>query len=216
MRAVIFPLIVLSLAACKAPAPAEPVAEKPAQAAPAPAASAPPTEALPAEAAPPPATGTLHVDLPAAGAISLAGFGPAKFGATAEEVRMAWGGDLGDAKPSEPGGCYYLIPATQPKRGYKIAFMVEGDKFVRIDVASNEIVAPGGGKIGMGEAELQKLYHGALQSMPHKYVEGARYLSVAASGVAPSKLVFATDASGKATEWRIGLPPQVDYVEGCS
>ncbi|HZV39079.1 MAG TPA: lectin [Pseudoxanthomonas sp.] len=158
----------------------------------------------------------MHVDLPAEGAISLAGFGPAKFGASAEEVRMAWGGDLGDAKPSEPGGCYYLIPATQPKRGYKIAFMIEGDKFVRLDVASDEIVAPGGGKIGMDEAGLQKLYRGALQSMPHKYVEGGHYLSVAASGVAPSKLVFETDANGKATEWRIGLTPQVDYVEGCS
>lgn len=211
MRAGIFPLIVLSLAACKAPAPAEPVAEKPAQVAPAhaPSAEAPAGPAVPA-------TGTLHVDLPAQGAISLAGFGPAKFGASAEEVRMAWGGDLGDAKPSEPGGCYYLIPATQTKQGYKIAFMVEGDKFVRIDVASDEIVAPGGGKIGMDEAELQKLYHGALQSMPHKYVEGGRYLSVAASGAAPGKLVFEVGADGKATEWRIGLPPQVDYVEGCS
>ena len=210
MRAGIIPLIVLSLAACKAPAPAEPVAEKPAQAAP-----VVPVEATPAEPAAP-ATGSLHVDLPAEGAISLAGFGPAKFGATAEEVRMAWGGDLGDAKPSEPGGCYYLIPATQPKRGYKIAFMIEGDKFVRIDAASGEIVAPGGGKVGMDEAELQKLYHGALQSMPHKYVEGGHYLWVAASGVAPSKLVFETDENGKATEWRIGLTPQVDYVEGCS
>lgn len=215
MRAVIFPLIVLSLAACKAPAPAEPVAEKPAQAAPAPAASAPPAEAPPAEAAPP-ATGTLHVDLPAEGAISLAGFGPAKFGATAEEVRMAWGGDLGDAKPDEPGGCYYLTPATQQKQGAKIGFMIEGEKFVRLDVDSSEIAAPGGGRIGMSEAELQKLYRGALQSMSHKYVEGGHYLSVAASGVAPSKLVFETDESGKATRWRIGLPPQVDYVEGCS
>ncbi len=212
MRAGIFPLIVLSLAACKAPAPAEPVADKPAQAVPTASTEAPPAPAEPVA----PATGSLHVDLPAEGAISLAGFGPAKFGASAEEVRMAWGGDLGDAKPDEPGGCYYLIPATQVKQGYKIAFMIEGDKFVRLDVASDEIVAPGGGKIGMGEAELQKLYHGALQSMPHKYVEGGHYLSVAASGAAPSKLVFETDEKGKATEWRIGLAPQVDYVEGCS
>ena len=68
----------------------------------------------------------------------------------------------------------------------------------------------------MDEAELQKLYHGALQSMPHKYVEGGHTLSVAASGVSPARLVFETGADGKATAWRIGLPPQVDYVEGCS
>jgi hypothetical protein len=31
-----------------------------------------------------------------------------------------------------------------------------------------------------------------------------------------SALVFEVDPSGKATDWRIGVPPQVDYVEGCS
>jgi hypothetical protein len=34
--------------------------------------------------------------------------------------------------------------------------------------------------------------------------------------VAAAKLVFETDAAGKATAWRVGLSPQVDYVEGCS
>ncbi|HMT37998.1 MAG TPA: lectin, partial [Thermomonas sp.] len=32
-------------------------------------------------------------------------------------------------------------------------------------------------------------------------------------------LVFEVDGTGdeaRATTWRIGLPPQVDYVEGCS
>ncbi|TQC57293.1 lectin, partial [Pantoea dispersa] len=28
-------------------------------------------------------------------------------------------------------------------------------------------------------------------------------------------LVFETDAAGKVVAWRVGLPPQVDYVEGC-
>lgn len=211
MRQASIVALVLLLAACKAPPSSEPAAaEQPAPAEPAQPAVA---ESAPAPAAP--STGSLRVDLPAAGAIGFEGFGPAKFGASAEEVRMAWGGDLGDAKPPEPGGCHYLIPATQAKQGYKIAFMIEGDKFVRIDVASDQIVAPGGGRIGMGAAELQKLYGNALQSMPHKYVEGGHYLSVA-GGAAPGKLVFETDANGKVTEWRIGAPPQVDYVEGCS
>jgi hypothetical protein len=29
-------------------------------------------------------------------------------------------------------------------------------------------------------------------------------------------LVFEIDADGRVTAWRAGLPPQVDYVEGCS
>jgi len=28
-------------------------------------------------------------------------------------------------------------------------------------------------------------------------------------------LVFETDAQGRVTRWRAGVPPQVDYVEGC-
>lgn len=176
--------------------------------------TATPEPAAPAEA--PQAEGSLRVDLPAEGAISLAGFGPAKFGASAEEVRMAWGGEFAEPMPHEAGGCHYLIPKQQVKQGYKIAFMIEGDKFVRIDIASDEITAPGGGRIGMSVDELQKLYKGALQSMPHKYTEGAQYLSIDASGVAPSKLVFETGADGKVDEWRVGLTPQVDYVEGCS
>jgi len=29
-------------------------------------------------------------------------------------------------------------------------------------------------------------------------------------------LLFETDAAGKITRWRVGVPPQIDYVEGCS
>lgn len=208
MRAVIFPLIVCALAACQAPAP-EATAPAP------PAAASLPVTSAEVSSAPAADVGSLHVDLPAEGTLSFVGFGPAKFGDGAEQLRMAWGGDLGDAQPAEPGGCYYLIPATQPKPDYKIGFMIEGDRFVRIDVSSSRIEAPGGGRVGMDEAALRKLYGAALQSMPHKYVEGAHYLTVAATDGAPGKLVFETDAQGKVTTWRIGLSPQVDYVEGC-
>ncbi|MFT3761128.1 MAG: hypothetical protein QM761_00665 [Pseudoxanthomonas sp.] len=207
--------LVLCLGACgaKPPAATDEVAGKPADTEPARSSA---TDDAPLTSPPAQATGSLRVDLPAEGAIGFAGFGPAKFGATAEEVRMAWGGDLGDAAPDEPGGCYYLTPQPQHAQGDKIGFMIEGDRFVRIDVASDAIAAPGGGRVGMSADELRVLYGSALESMPHKYVEGGRYLSVAASGAAPSKLVFETDENGKATHWRIGLAPQVDYVEGCS
>ena len=29
-------------------------------------------------------------------------------------------------------------------------------------------------------------------------------------------LLFETNAEGNVASWRIGVPPQVDYVEGCS
>ena len=162
-------------------------------------------------------SGSLRVDAPAEGAITFQGFGPANFGATAEEVRMAWGGDLGDAKPSEPGGCYYLTPQAVGTDGYRTAFMIEGDKFARVDVRRNDVTAPGGGKVGMTKAQVAALYTG-IEEQPHKYSDGL-YLRIKDATGGNGVLVFETDAKGpdaRITEWRIGVPPQVDYVEGCS
>ena len=143
------------------------------------------------------------------------GYGDMRFGMTADEATQAWDGELKGSLPEETDGCYYLSPKWV-KTQSDFAFMFEGGKFVRYDVGSAKEVAPGGGKVGMSVDELGKLYGDALQSAPHKYVQGGQYLSLAASGVAPGKLVFETDAAGKVSAWRVGLSPQADYVEGCS
>jgi hypothetical protein len=192
------------------------------------AANAPPVADQPAEDIPPatmptpaslPSPASTQTPAPAADGAdaqaSFAGYGDVKFGTAAADMEKAWGGELAmlgkDANPS----CYFMAPKWV-KAPSELAFMIGDGKFVRYGSDSAKIVAPGGGKVGMTAKELQALYHGALQSTPHKYVEGGQYLSVAASGVSPAKLVFETDAAGKATAWRVGLPPQVDYVEGCS
>lgn len=161
--------------------------------------------------------GSLRVDAPAEGTITFQGFGPAKFGTSAEQVRMAWGGDLGDATPSEPGGCFYLIPQPVGTAGYRTAFMIEGDKFVRMDVRRDDVAAPGGGKAGMTRAQLAALYP-VIEEQPHHYTDGL-YLRIRDPAGGNGVLVFEIDGKGEqatVTEWRIGLPPQVDYVEGCS
>lgn len=209
-------LPILLLAACAggcADQAAPPAAPAAAEAAPAAPAAAMPTPATPGSAT----GGTLRVEAPASGTITFNGFGPAAFGADAEQVRIAWGGDLGDAKPEEPGGCYYLIPQPLGPEGYRTAFMVEGDAFVRIDVRRDDVLAPGGGKVGMTRAQLAALYP-ALEAEPHKYTDG-QYLRIADPAGGKGVLVFEVDGTGdeaRATTWRIGLPPQVDYVEGCS
>ena len=161
------------------------------------------------------ALGSLRVDAPAEGTVTFAGFGPASFGATAEEVRQAWGGDLGDAQPSEPGGCYYLIPQPVGTAGFRTAFMVEGDKFARIDVRDGSVVAPGGAKVGMTADEVRALYP-KVEEQPHKYDPAGKVLRVADPGGGNGALVLELDKDGRVDEWRIGVPPQVDYVEGCS
>ena len=43
---------------------------------------------------------------------------------------------------------------------------------------------------------------------------GASYLRVPLPD-GQGALVFETDAEGKVVRWRAGLPPQIDYLEGC-
>ena len=199
--------LTLALAACKPPA-APPAAE-----ADAPAPAPPPAANVPAESTAPPATDPAAP--PVLAQAGLAGFGDMKLGSSEDEAKAAWGGELKSLPASEGSTCHYLLPKWA-KDGNELAFMIEDGKFVRYDVGNDKETAPGGGKVGMQADALQKLYGGGLQSTPHKYVEGGRYLSIDASGVAPSKLVFEVGADGKVTRWRVGLTPQADYVEGCS
>lgn len=151
-----------------------------------------------------------------AGPARMNGYGDLDFGMTAEEAKAAWTqGKLDGAVPDDAASCFHLNPAGQPTPSH-LAFMFENDLFVRYSASNDAMAAPGGGKRGMTEAELQALYGNALKATPHKYVQGGKYLAIDATGTAPSKLVFATDADGKVTEWRVGVTPQVDYVEGCS
>lgn len=202
-------LLALGLSACQrepAPAPAESSAA-------APEVNPAPIDDQPAESVPP-ATAPVSSPPPsaAAGMTRFDGYGDLRFGMTAAQARQAWGGEL-KGKPDEAGGCYYLQPiwGTNPR---DFGFMVEDDKFVRVDVGNDKEIAPGGGKKGMSADEIGKLYAGRVEVQPHKYESGAKVLRIndASGGV----LVFETGKDGKVARWRVGIPPQVDYVEGCS
>lgn len=207
----------ISLALLAALAAASACTERRAPAEPAPPA-APAAPAQKAPESPRDHGGSSRVDAPAQGAISFRGFGAVPFGGSVEQVRMAWGGDLGDAKPDQPGGCYYLIPQPLGPAGYRTAFMIEGERFVRIDVRRDDVTAPGGGQVGMTKAQIAGLYPNRIEERLHAYTDG-QYLRIKDPAGGPGVLVFETDGKGDAArveEWRVGLPPQVDYVEGCS
>ncbi|TWT16896.1 hypothetical protein [Luteimonas wenzhouensis] len=203
-----------ALAGCDG-GPTAPAGPPPAVQPPAPAGPAQPGEpASPSRPSAAPA-GPLRIDGAAEGALRFDGFGPVRFGDDAQAVRQAWGGDLGAAGPVEPGGCHYLIPQPLGPEGYRIAFMVEGDRFVRVDVADPSIEAPGGARVGMAGDAVRALYPGRVAEQPHKYDPDGRVLRVAAPA-GEGALVLELDADGRVDEWRVGIPPQVDYVEGCS
>lgn len=140
------------------------------------------------------------------------GYGDMRFGMDETAFDQAWGGGLKGA--SEPGAnCFYKSPKWV-KLSADFSFMFEGGRFVRYDVGTTKEAAPGGGKVGMSEAQIRQLYGDRVVEQPHKYVAGAKYLRIAAAR-GNGALLFETDEHGKVTRWRAGVPPQVDYVEGC-
>lgn len=141
------------------------------------------------------------------------GYASLRFGMDEAGLRAAWDGaalqPLGEGE-----GCRYLSPEGQSAPAV-LAFMLEGNRFVRYDVGQDNaaIAAPGGGRIGMAIDAVRALYP-AVRVQPHKYVPGGRVLRVPLQG--GTVLVLETGADGRVSAWRVGLPPQVDYVEGCS
>ncbi|MBV6813386.1 lectin [Xanthomonas campestris pv. passiflorae] len=165
----------------------------------------------------PPATapaGTFpsHTQPDPAALARMDGYGALRFGIDASQARAAWGGDLqGEAATDD--GCYLLRPrwASDARR---FGFMFEGGQLVRLQTSEPKETAPGGGKVGMTLAQLRALYPNGLTEQPHKYIPGALTLRLPDADT-QTALVFETDADGNVTSWRVGKPPQVDYVEGC-
>ena len=149
--------------------------------------------------------------------IHFGGYGPAAFLGDEESVRQSFGRPMvGAPDPKDPGACYYLRAETPQTKGYGVRFMFEGGKFVRYDVDDASIVAPGGISVGMDAAAALAVFPGRVESQPHKYIEGGKVLIVTPETGGTARLIFEADASGTITGWRIGLEPQVHYVEGCS
>lgn len=173
------------------------------------AAAPPPTATVAINAAPPINASSKAIDTTMA---RYDGYGELRFGMDEKAFEQAWAGKLkGAATPDSD--CFYKLPvAAATSRDF--GFMFARGRFVRYDVGSAMETAPGGGKVGMSETQIRALYGTRVEAQPHKYVDGANYLRVAApegDGV----LLFETDAQGKVVRWRVGVPPQVDYVEGC-
>ena len=202
------------LAGCaRAPAPASDVPSAGAGNAPATVAKTPPATTAPVPTpGPAPAPSPAPVD-PTPSLAHWDGYGDTRFGMDEAAFKAAWGGDLnGLGESKDPKACHHLNPIGQ-KSPAQLAFMFDGGHFVRYTTDSDKQVAPGGGHRGMNVAGIEALYPGQVKASPHKYVEGGKYLRIVHD---KTVLVFETDAKGSVTEWRLGVPPQVDYIEGCS
>lgn len=148
--------------------------------------------------------------------INFQGFGPAKFGGNEESVRMSWGRPLNAGKPVEGSTCLYLNPEVMPDAKRGIGFMFEEGKFVRYDIDDASQIAPGNFKVGDDAASIKTAFAGRVEEAPHKYLPKGFTLTVTPEDKSEARLIFEIGEDGKVSTWRIGVPPQVFYVEGCS
>jgi hypothetical protein len=152
----------------------------------------------------------LILAVPAQAQVTLGGVGPIRFGVEAKAAAQL----LGEQVPREavlPGACEY-VPLKIRGRTYE--FMVENGLVVRVDIRDRGLTTPSGARIGMAEADVRRLYGDRLRILPHKY-SGGHYLIYVAASDTLRRLVFETEAD-TVTTWRMGIYPQVEYVEGCS
>lgn len=186
------------------------------------------TPAEPAQATAPPASLPANPPLPArdSKAITSEGWGALRIGMTRAEVTAAVGETAtpGAAGASEPGACDMFHPAKAPEGMY---VMLQGDRLTSITLRKNTTLKTDRG-FGVGDtAKAIKAAAGsAAQSMPHKYVEGAEYITVwtkggpaAATGYTENPAArgvrYETDAAGLVTAVHAG-GPSIQAVEGCS
>ncbi|KFN41915.1 hypothetical protein [Arenimonas metalli] len=209
-------LLVAVLAACSAPPSGDTGADA---ATPGPAPAASPEPATPAAPeAPVPAQAAGPRGEHDAAVVNFRGFGPASFGDGEERVRQAWGRPLQPYTLTGTELCYYLEMDPRPPQGAdeSVAFMLEESKFVRYDVYGRVPAAPGGFVVGSLASDVLATFGSRVEEQPHKYLPGGRYLVVTPEYGEAARLVFEIDAEGRVVQWRIGLPPQVFYVEGCA
>lgn len=97
-----------------------------------------------------------------------------------------------------------------------IGVMVDGGKVVRVEVRRGNFATSTGARIGDTEERIQSLYPGQVTVSPHKYTDG-HYLTVTPTAEADSanRIIFETDGR-RVVNYRAGVRPQVEYVEGCS
>ncbi|KFN50231.1 hypothetical protein [Arenimonas composti] len=176
--------------------------------APAPAADADP--ATTGASAPAPATEARLANDP--DVVHFQGFGSAAFGAGEAEVRSAFGAPMAGRGEYDSEDCYYL----QPDGGGQPGFMMLEGGFARYDVWDTSLAAPGDLVVGDHADDVLARFPGRVEQQPHKYEEGGRYLVVTPEDGSRARLVFEVGSDGIISGWRIGLPPAVHYVEGCS
>ena len=143
--------------------------------------------------------------------VSATAFGPIVFGRTTAEVGRALREDI--TPPSARRDCAIITPRALPS-GTRL--MVVNDTVVRVDVRRGITATAAGVRIGDSEASVLAKYTGRVAVTPHKYTgPTGHYLTVTPADGGVARIVFETDGA-TVTQYRAGVLPAVEFVEGCA
>jgi hypothetical protein len=145
--------------------------------------------------------------------LSAEGVGPLRFGMDLEELRPHLANP--DATFDLRGECAYARVAGAPAG---LELMVVEGRLVRAEVLAGRTRTASGIRVGDAEERVRDA-HGvptdALRERPRKYTAGRTLIAMPGfPGDTLHRLVFETDGR-QVTEFRGGLHPQVEWVEGC-
>ena len=139
-------------------------------------------------------------------------FGPVQIGWTVAQLNAALGDSLQPTYEISDQ-CDQLAPAAFPTG---TSVMVLGDTVVRVDVYEAGILTPEGVGVGDTEARLLEVYGSRAAVTPHKYSgpEG-HYVTVPDAKDPRRMTIFETDGV-TVLDYRAGIAPGVQFVEGCA
>ena len=176
--------------------------------------------------APPPAaeiTAPTPVD---ANAITSEGWNSLRVGMTRAEVTAAVGATAtpGAVGGPDPQACDLFHPANTPEG---MLVMIQRDVLTSIILRNiTTLRTDRGFGVGSSAAEIKTAYGASAVSEPHKYVEGAEYITIWNVGGPTATAPFVEDANARGIRYETNAQgvvtavhaggPSIQNVEGCS
>ncbi len=145
--------------------------------------------------------------------VSLRSVGPIKIGMTVQQAKKRSGVRLKPVYAIQNPACFYVASKKVPAG---VKFMVVDGKIRRVDITKSTVSTLSGARVGDAEKAILKLYGKKIVVEAHKYDEHGHYLIYVPKDKWDKKyrLIFETSKK-RVTQFRIGLLPEVEWVEGC-
>jgi hypothetical protein len=179
--------------------------------------------------APPPAEPSAETVAPTtpvdANAVTSNGWGPLRIGMTRAEVTAAVGaGNPNAVGGADPASCDLFHPARAPEG---MLVMIQQDVLTSITLRNNtELKTDRGFGVGDTSAAIKAAYGAGAIVEPHKYVQGAEYITIWSVGAPPNATTFVQDANARGIRYETGADgavtavhaggSSIQNVEGCS